>query len=515
MEKRLILAISLSLLILLSWSTWVSKTQTIDNKRVIEKAALVEKAVPVTAAEPVLAPPVIPETSLIRTPTAKAELIFSEPQAALKEIIFPAYQNYHFPLEYGFWLKDKKILFHREASAPGSAVFVYADQDKKITKRFLFHNSNYSGELEIEVQNLSSGPLPVTLPLVLGTLDFAGDQNKARLKDITVVTTEKIIHPNARKDASFNGVKFIGLRDSYFSAILEPTSKDCSVYISRISPQKSELSLQCPERTIAAGQKIIERFRIYLGPQELNSINRINPDWSAVMYFGVFNFISQLLLQLLDFLYNIVKNWGVAIIILSILIYIILYPLSIKQMRSMKKMQALQPRIEELKKAYKDNPQKLNKEIMELYRNYKINPFSGCLPLILQIPIFFALYQVLIRSVALKGARFLWIKDLSEADRLFIIPNLSPNFPIIGNEINILPLLMTIGMFFQQKLSTQSSSGASAEQQKMMLFLFPLMFGFIFYKMPSGLVLYWFVNNILMLVQQLYLSKKNEPQIQH
>ena len=125
--------------------------------------------------------------------------------------------------------------------------------------------------------------------------------------------------------------------------------------------------------------------------------------------------------------------------------------------------------------------------------------------MLLQIPVFFALYQALIRSVALKGAKFLWIKDLSLPDRLFVLPN---SLPIIGRDINILPILMMIGMFFQQKI-TMKSSGQSNEQQKMMLIIFPLMFGFIFYNMPSGLVLYWFVNSMLMLLQQIRTQAKS------
>jgi len=167
-------------------------------------------------------------------------------------------------------------------------------------------------------------------------------------------------------------------------------------------------------------------------------------------------------------------------------------------------MQALQPAIEELRSTYKDNPQKLNKEIMEFYRKHKVNPLGGCLPMVLQIPIFFALYQVLIRSIALKGANFLWIKDLSEPDRLFTLP---VSLPIVGNEINILPILMAIGMFIQQKTSMKTTSSGSAEQQKLMLILFPLMFGFIFYHMPAGLVLYWFINSTLTLIYQMRINR--------
>jgi len=190
-----------------------------------------------------------------------------------------------------------------------------------------------------------------------------------------------------------------------------------------------------------------------------------------------------------------------------VLVYLVLFPLTMKQMRSMKEMQALQPRIDELRKTYKDNPQRMNKEVMELYREHKVNPFGGCLPLLLQMPIFFALYQALMRSVALRGARFLWIKDLSEPDRLFILPT---SIPLIGNEINILPIVMAIGMFVQQKLSSGNASSSTAEQQKIMLILFPVMFGFIFYHMPSGLVLYWFVNSLLMLIFQVRISRQTK-----
>jgi len=123
------------------------------------------------------------------------------------------------------------------------------------------------------------------------------------------------------------------------------------------------------------------------------------------------------------------------------------------------------------------------------------------------MPIFFALYNALMRSIVLKGARFLWIKDLSEPDRLWIFPSSWPNLPILGNELNVLPIIMAIGMFVQQKISSASSGGAAAEQQKIMLIVMPVIFGLIFYRMPSGLVLYWFVNSLLMLIFQLRMNR--------
>jgi YidC/Oxa1 family membrane protein insertase len=183
----------------------------------------------------------------------------------------------------------------------------------------------------------------------------------------------------------------------------------------------------------------------------------------------------------------------------------VLYPLTLKQMKSMKAMQSLQPQIEELRRLHKNNPQKLNKEIMELYKAHKVNPLGGCLPMVLQIPIFFALYQVLSRTVALKGAPFLWIKDLSEPDKLFTLPN---TFPVVGNEVNILPILMAVGMFFQQKTSMVSVNPSQAEQQKIMIIVMPIMFGVLFYHMPAGLVLYWFINSGLTLAYQLRVARQ-------
>jgi len=165
----------------------------------------------------------------------------------------------------------------------------------------------------------------------------------------------------------------------------------------------------------------------------------------------------------------------------------------------MKEMQLLQPKIEALRKEHKDNPQALNKEIMELYKEHKVNPLGGCLPLLLQMPIFFALYQALMRSVSLRGAKFLWIKDLSAPDQLFTLKN---SLPFLGNQVNILPILMAIGMFVQQKISMVKTTGEAAQQQKIMSIIMPVMFGVIFYQMPSGLVLYWFVNSTLMLIYQ-------------
>jgi YidC/Oxa1 family membrane protein insertase len=497
MEKRTFLAIALSMLILLAWSVLVPKPSPVRPVSA-PASAKVDTAV---ISEPVLSP-----SSVVKFNQDKFEVVFLGAQAAIKEVIFKDYQSWSFRLGSGFLLADPNLNFIQDnSSSADTAIFTASDNTKRIVKRFTFHNSNYIIDLDIEIQNISAQSININLPLFLGVLNFSTDPNQARFQDITVALPDKTLHPNVHKESSFSKIRFLAFRDRYFCSIIEPTvENNYTAFIKKSNPQEYQIGLIAPEASLLPRQKTSQHFRIYLGPQELHEIAQIKPEWTAVMYYGTFDFIAQLLLQLVEFLYRFTHNWGLAIIILSILIYFMLYPLSLKQMRSMKEMQALQPRIEELKKAYKDNPQKLNKEIMELYREHKVNPLGGCLPMLLQIPIFFALYQTLIRSIALKGAKFLWIKDLSKPDSLFSLP---ASLPV--KEINLLPILMTVIMLIQQRITSSNlASGSSTEQQKLMMILMPAMFLFIFYSMPAGLVLYWLVNSALMLVYQFKINRQ-------
>jgi YidC/Oxa1 family membrane protein insertase len=501
MEKRLVLAITLSLLVLLTWSLLVPKPQPIENKEVATQN------LPSVRENPEQTPLLNIEqeskpSSLFKYEQDKLEITFIESLAAIKEIKFKAHQDYRFPLKYGFLLADNSASFKKESSSPESITFVQSDQNKKIKKEFLFSNSGYSIWLEIEYQNLSNLTQKVNLPLILGVLDFSPRNTQARYQDVTLATKDKILHLNARRSLGFPEVKFLSLRDRYFCAIVGPSSENFRCFINKVDPQTAEIGFSSPENVLAPGERIKQKFHIYLGPQDLRLISSIKSDWSAVVNYGTFDFIAQIILQLLEFLHRLVHNWGGAIVILSILVYLLLYPLTLKQMRSMKEMQALQPHIEELRKLYKDNPQRMNKETMELYRQHKVNPLGGCLPLILQMPIFIALWQALQRSVVLKGASFLWIKDLSEPDRLF---TLTGAFPI--KEINILPIFTAVLMLLQQKISTVPTSGSSAEQQKLMAIMMPIIFGLAFYNMPSGWVLYFLVYSLLALGNQLKISK--------
>jgi YidC/Oxa1 family membrane protein insertase len=501
MEKRLLLALALSFIVLAVWSNFAVKPKTQLNPQTYpQKPIVVEKTDP--QPPPVLKP--APESAvLFESQQGNRKFIFVEPQAAIKEVSFLGYQSYAFPLKNGLLVGNGDLVFTRQVTGSNSVAYFYRDSEKIITKQFVFSDS-YDFEFILKVENLSASPLTLKLPIVLGTIDPAGTKDKMAFHGVTVSGGEKIVQPDYQKAASFNQVKFVALKDRYFCAVIEPSQPDNGGFIAKTPSKASEVGLFFSALNIVPRGTWEQKFRIYIGPQDAKTLKAINPDWQAVIYFGKFDLIAQGLLMMLEFFYNIFHNWGWVIICLSVVIYLILYPLTVKQMRSMKEMQLLQPKIEELRAQFKDNAQRLNKEIMELYRKHKVNPFSGCLPMILQIPIFLTLYQVLTRLIALKGAHFFWIKDLSEPDRLFLFPQ---SLPIINNEFNILPILMAIEMFVQQKFSMANISSAQAEQQKIMLIIMPIMFGFIFYHMPSGLVLYWFVNSSLTMAYQLRVAK--------
>jgi len=510
MEKRVIAAFAISMAVLIGWSVLFNKPehkpQQTENKAVTEisqskaDSSLIKNYQPVNnqndekpAGE-----------TLLKLPQGKYDLTFVEEYGILKNVVFNNYQQYDFYLGEGLLLKDRTLVFKKSDVNTDRVSFTYFDANKKIKKEFIINNSNYTIGLQISIHNVSNQPLTLDWPLVLGVIEPPAQQTRISYQGITVGAADKTVHPNIHKDNTFDDIKFIAFRDRYICAIIQPDSKNTQAFIKKIDNKNSELGVYINTDKLPPGGQVIKKFRIYLGPQDLGVMNSINAEWSGVLYYGTFDFIAHILLQTLEFLYRIVHNWGWAIILLGILIYLILYPLTLKQMRSMKEMQRLQPKIEALRKAHKDNPQKLNKEIMSLYKEHKVNPFGGCLPLILQIPIFFALYQVLTRAVALKGAHFLWIKDLSEPDKLITLPS---SLPLIGNEINLLPILMAIGMFMQQKISTMASTSEMAEQQKLMTIILPLVFGFMFYHMPAGLVLYWFVNSTFMLLYQIKVNR--------
>lgn len=239
------------------------------------------------------------------------------------------------------------------------------------------------------------------------------------------------------------------------------------------------------------------RLHLFIGPADQELVQVYGQDIEKGIDLGmkIIRPLSSLVLSLMSWLHGFIPNYGVIIILFSVITKLAFYPLSKAQTKSMKRMQEVQPKIKELQAKYKDDKDKLNQATMKLYQEEKVNPLAGCLPMVVQMPVFFALYQALNHTIALRGQPFVaWITDLSAPDSLFQLPF---ELPMLGGDFNVLPILMSVAMFYQTKFTPSTGGG----QMAMMNTMLPLIMVFIFYNMPSGLVLYWLVNTIMQVYQ--------------
>jgi YidC/Oxa1 family membrane protein insertase len=246
-------------------------------------------------------------------------------------------------------------------------------------------------------------------------------------------------------------------------------------------------------------------YAVYMGPIDYDRLEHIDPALTTLIDLGptIFRPISRLTLKILIFLHQFIPNYGLVIILLSVATKFLFYPLTKSSTRSMREMQLIQPEMQKIREKYKDDQQRQSMEMMKLYKEHKVNPLAGCLPLLVQMPVFWALFTVLRRTIELRQAPFmLWIDDLSRPDVLFQLP---VTLPVLGDKFALLPLLMAVGMWAQTKIGTPKAAtaggGAMASQQRMMTTFMPIFMFFIFYNTPSGLVLYWLVNTVLTAVQ--------------
>ena len=257
-----------------------------------------------------------------------------------------------------------------------------------------------------------------------------------------------------------------------------------------------------------------DEYVLYMGPQDINALKEYGVGLEKTIDLGRLRFFSKFVLGLMIWMGGFIPNIGVVIIILSVLTKVLFYRLTHKSFKSMKDMQRLQPRLKELQDKYKDDKTKLNQATMALYKEAKVNPLGGCLPLLFQMPVFIALFSVLRNTIELRGAPFvLWMNDMSSPDVLF---DLGVKLPFLGSEFHLLPLLMGVAMYVQSKTGGGSPTGGpaagAASQQKMMQTMMPIVFTVLFYNMPSGLVLYWLVNNIFSIVQQYIVHRQIESE---
>lgn len=330
-------------------------------------------------------------------------------------------------------------------------------------------------------------------------------------EDLHLRKREDLKKDVAKVEGQWRGsIRYAGLQDRYFMIVgIVPSEQGGPVEGTvRLGGDKDRLAqswaLDLPARRAAGGSVSAARLDLYIGPQqaELLSVygqgleNAMDLGWKWVRP------LSKLVLWGMDLLYKVIPNYGLVIIFFSIVTKLMFYPLTQTSTKSMKKMQELQPKLKALQEKYKNDKEKLNAATLKLYQEEKVNPLSGCWPLLVQSPVFIALYQALSHMVSLRGQPFFgWIHDLSQPDMLMMAPF---GLPV---DLNVLPFLMGIAMYFQTKFTPTTGGG----QMAMLNTLMPVMMIFIFYNMPSGLVLYWFVQNVLQAYQSWRIMKTTAP----
>ena len=290
---------------------------------------------------------------------------------------------------------------------------------------------------------------------------------------------------------------WVAMIQHYFTTAWIPsTTYQKDLYVEMLEKNQYRVGVKSKLEPIGVGQEKTESLKLFVGPQEESVLESIAPGLELVKDYGWLTILAKPIFWLLEKIHGIVNNWGWSIILLTVLIKLLFFPLSAASYKSMAKMKLVQPMLMEMKERFKGEPQKLNQAMMEMYRKEKINPLGGCLPVVVQIPVFIALYWVLLASVEMRGAPWLgWIQDLSQPDTLFGV--------WFGAPIGLLPIIMAISMFIQVKLNPTPPDPLQA---KLMMYM-PLIFSIMFFFFPSGLVLYWVVNNILSIAQQWQINR--------
>ncbi|HEY2020261.1 membrane protein insertase YidC [Paraburkholderia sp.] len=368
----------------------------------------------------------------------------------------------------------------------------------KVIKTYTFTRGSYVIGVETKIQNVGTAPVnpqlymelvrddqPVETPRFSHT--FIGPAvytNEHHFQKMTFGDLDK----NKQDFATSADNGWVAMVQHYFaSAWIPKQGVKRDFYAEKIDPSLYRVGVKEPLPTIAPGQTITVSARLFAGPEEEQMLEGIAPGLELVKDYGYVTIIAKPLFWLLSKIHSYVGNWGWSIVLLTLLIKAVFFPLSAASYKSMARMKAITPRMQALRERFKGDPQKMNAALMELYKTEKVNPFGGCLPVVIQIPVFISLYWVLLSSVEMRGAPWiLWIQDLSQQDPYFI-----------------LPVLMAVSMFLQTKLNPTPPDPVQA---KMMMFM-PIAFSVMFFFFPAGLVLYYVVNNVLSIAQQYYITR--------
>ncbi|MBW1646789.1 MAG: membrane protein insertase YidC [Deltaproteobacteria bacterium] len=377
-----------------------------------------------------------------------------------------------------------------------------------IEKRFTFRPDSYLIDLDVTLKNNGT---KVSNPQLRLALLQQEEHHKGRsygFSGPSVLLDDRLsqIDLDDIEDQNLleGKVGWIAIQDRYFlSALVPPPVAEATVQLAH-QDAVIQNALVLPAETLAPGQARTYTYRVFFGPKRGEVLKTYGLELERAVHFGMFDFIAKPCLWFMNWIYGFIPNYGIAIIILTILTKVLLWPLGNKSYKSMSEMRRMQPLMAEIREKYKNDKKKMNEEMMNLYRVYKVNPLGGCLPMLVQLPVFFALYRMLYEAIELRHAPFFgWINDLSAPDRLFSfdfsIPLMEPPY-----GIPVLTIIMGATMFLQQKMTP---TPGDPTQAKMMTFM-PLIFTFIFINFSSGLVLYWLVNNLASIAQQYYVYKK-------
>lgn len=372
-----------------------------------------------------------------------------------------------------------------------------ADNGLKLIKTFTFTRGSYAVAMHYTIKNSGrekwNGSLYTqlvrALPDVKDHKFYARSYNGGSISS-PEIPYQKVTY-KAMNKANINKTAIGGwaaMQQHYFlSAWIPATQQQSNHFYSRSNNDIYTLGFVSPQISVAAGQAVTTTATLYVGPEIARDLKKLAPNLERTIDYGWLFWISVVLFWLMEMVHWVVGNWGWSIVITTVIIKFILYPLSATSFRSMARMRELQPKMQQLKERHAGDRQAMSRATMELYRKEKINPLGGCLPMLIQIPIFIALYYVIIESVQLRQAPFIfWIHDLAIKDPYYV-----------------LPILMGLSMLVQQKLTPSSPDPAQA---KMMMFI-PVVFTVFFVNFPAGLTLYWLVNNCVQILQQYYVSK--------
>jgi YidC/Oxa1 family membrane protein insertase len=405
-----------------------------------------------------------------------------------------------FPTKINYSVDKDSIILDRYSKSKALTFFYTDSSGLSIKKIFTFYKDSYKVNFTTEVKGAQ--PYRVVLGSRFGIFDE--EETWVHIGPVLLKDTDKIdidkgniegigfiqrwlFGRKSKTEVEYKGnIFWIAQEDKYFTSALASVSRNNDVVIWKWEKDGDRKTQGAEIAYEVTGEK--GEFLLYAGPKKHEILKPFGVGLEHIVDFGFFSIISRPLFWILKLFYEITGNYGWAIILITIVVRIPFIPLINKGQKSMKKLQALQPQMAAIKEKYKKDPQRVQKETMELYKKHKANPIGGCLPMLIQLPVFFALYKILLIAIEIRGAPFiLWIHDLSAKDPYYV-----------------LPIVMGLTMVLQQKMTP---SGMDPRQAKMMM-LMPIVFTFMFLTFPSGLVLYWLVSNSLGIIQQYFVNKK-------